>query len=235
MRIVGGHDYYDSALAYGSDPSVVFVRDKNAKTELLKEPPHSLFQWDLYKTPDRKYAYGKAYDRYDLRLVPLIVYVAGVKWTGAKLVYRLSNGGEKEYYFWDYAALLAFLQTNSIFLQETSYAAEKLPKNHFEENGSTKDQELCIKNRIVIATYIDSIFNAKPFWRINGYNLKNFEFYRCMDPFRCYQEISMYVGGVLPKPGNPMVQITDQKMKAKKHGFDKWSFRKQGVNSILSE
>ncbi len=36
----------------------------------------------------------------------------------------------------------------------------------------------------------------------------------------------MWVGGVLPRSGNPMVEITDDKVKAHKAGFDQWSFRK---------
>jgi hypothetical protein len=47
-----------------------------------------------------------------------------------------------------------------------------------------------------------------------------------MDPFTLFQELSMFVGGVLPRNPNPMVEITDDKVKVAKHGFDKWSFRK---------
>ena len=42
MRIIGGHDYYDKAIAYGIDPGVVFVRDskyiKNSDMEIIGEP-----------------------------------------------------------------------------------------------------------------------------------------------------------------------------------------------------
>jgi transposase len=33
MRLIGGHDYYDSALALGRDPDLVFVRNKSAAIE----------------------------------------------------------------------------------------------------------------------------------------------------------------------------------------------------------
>ena len=44
MRIIGGHDYYDSAIAYGRDPTVIFLRtgdrrlSGNEVRRLLKLP-----------------------------------------------------------------------------------------------------------------------------------------------------------------------------------------------------
>ena len=63
-------------------------------------------------------------------------------------------------------------------------------------------------------------------WRVDDDTLKNVTFAKVLDPVTCFQEIEMWVGGVLPKPGNPMVEITDDKIKAAKHGMDKWSFRR---------
>lgn len=50
-------------------------------------------------------------------------------------------------------------------------------------------------------------------------------FFQEKDPFQAYQEISMYLGGVLGSEGNDMVQLTDSEVH-QKHGFDKWSFRR---------
>jgi hypothetical protein len=38
MRIYGGHDYYDSALAYGADPTVVLVRYADRTVPLGEAP-----------------------------------------------------------------------------------------------------------------------------------------------------------------------------------------------------
>jgi hypothetical protein len=54
--------------------------------------------------------------------------------------------------------------------------------------------------------------------------LKPFEFYRIMEPYTAYQEISMYLGG-LAAPQKKMPDISDEDMRDIK-GFDKWSFRK---------
>lgn len=54
--------------------------------------------------------------------------------------------------------------------------------------------------------------------------LSSYRFQALMDPVTAYQEIAMYVGGVLPKPGPPMVTISDDIMRDEK-GFDEQSFR----------
>lgn len=55
--------------------------------------------------------------------------------------------------------------------------------------------------------------------------LKQLQFFKVKDAFTCFQDISMYVSGVLRSPTPVMVQISDED-KLSKHGFDEWSFRK---------
>lgn len=54
--------------------------------------------------------------------------------------------------------------------------------------------------------------------------LRDLSFQKVFDPFMAFQEISMYLGGVLARPDRPMLTITDD-VKAQQHGFDKHSFR----------
>lgn len=56
--------------------------------------------------------------------------------------------------------------------------------------------------------------------------LRPWEFYKVVDPYTAWQEVSMYVGGVLLAPVNPVPDIPDDTMRDIK-GFDKWSFRKE--------
>jgi len=56
--------------------------------------------------------------------------------------------------------------------------------------------------------------------------LKDYEFYKIFDTFQAFQEIQMFMGGVLGSPEKEIVQIED-KYKITQHGFDKWSFRKE--------
>jgi hypothetical protein len=47
-----------------------------------------------------------------------------------------------------------------------------------------------------------------------------------MDSFTAFQEISMFLGGVLGAGEKNIVEVED-KYKITQHGFNKWSFRKE--------
>jgi hypothetical protein len=57
--------------------------------------------------------------------------------------------------------------------------------------------------------------------------LKNYEFYKVFDTYQAFQEISMFIGGVLGSNNKEIIEI-DNKHKILKYGFDlKSSFRKE--------
>ena len=56
--------------------------------------------------------------------------------------------------------------------------------------------------------------------------LKDYGFYKVMDSFTAFQEISMFMGGVLGR-GEKEILVVEDKYKIAQHGFDKWSFRKE--------
>lgn len=57
--------------------------------------------------------------------------------------------------------------------------------------------------------------------------LSDFDFYKVFDAFTAFQEISMFIGGVLGNKEKDVIQVSD-KNKIEQHGFDyKWSFRKE--------
>ena len=57
--------------------------------------------------------------------------------------------------------------------------------------------------------------------------LKPFGFQSIVDPFTAFQELSMYVSGVLGSTGVDMIQVSDEDMKYKK-GFHDMSFKNRG-------
>lgn len=57
-------------------------------------------------------------------------------------------------------------------------------------------------------------------------NLKEYEFYKVVDAFTAFQEISMFIGGVLGIGEKEIIEVED-KYKIGQHGFDKWSFRRE--------
>jgi hypothetical protein len=59
--------------------------------------------------------------------------------------------------------------------------------------------------------------------------LKDYEFYQVFKTFEAFQEISMFIGGVLGNKEKEIINVAD-KYKITQHGFDKWSFRKEPEN-----
>ena len=55
--------------------------------------------------------------------------------------------------------------------------------------------------------------------------LKQYNFYKVKEPYIAFQEIYMFISGVLGTESKPLIQISDNDMRDKK-GFDKWSFKK---------
>ena len=55
--------------------------------------------------------------------------------------------------------------------------------------------------------------------------LKDYEFYKKFDSFAAFQEIQMFLSGVLGNKENEIIVVSD-KDKIAQHGFDKFSFRK---------
>lgn len=76
-----------------------------------------------------------------------------------------------------------------------------------------------------------SCFNNEQSLLIKNPPLRAFQFFKQMDQYTCWQEISMWIGGVMPGRQSPMVEIGDDS-KIKKHGFDPvmgFRKRKQGT------
>jgi len=64
---------------------------------------------------------------------------------------------------------------------------------------------------------------------ITNPTLKDYEFYKVMDSFTAFQEIQMFLGGVLGTGEKEIVEIED-KYKIAQHGFDNKSFRRDKAN-----
>jgi len=56
--------------------------------------------------------------------------------------------------------------------------------------------------------------------------LKDIEFYKVIDSVTAFQEVSMFISGVLGGNSPEMVQLEDKEL-IQKHGFNKLSFRKE--------
>lgn len=70
--------------------------------------------------------------------------------------------------------------------------------------------------------------NRHPKFIINPL-LKEYQFYKVFDAVQAFQEIQMFISGVLGNREKEIVEVAD-KYKIAQHGFDKWSFRKEPEN-----
>lgn len=267
MRIIGGHDYYDNALAFGRDEDIVFVRGKSAL--LTSEEVTSRFFipapfLPLFGLQDAKgriigWSDGSSkvrLDDTDLWITPVLVVVAGVQYAGIRIADDRSpyyyNGltpiGLKEVMprndvCWTIDQLVHTLQRHGL-----TAAFDKKPRPSFFRADAERtvdihawfdpapltgvQKEHCIESRVAVLTYdlgrdrgTLHQDNSRR-WRLNGDDLKDLQFMKRMEPWTLFQELSMWIGGVLPRSANPIVQITDDQVKIAKHGFDKMSFRK---------
>lgn len=235
MRIIGGKDYYDGGLAYGQDETLVFVRKKKstteptpAKTIPLKVPgkmslrqANTRFSWMRsveIKHKNSTYIFS-----------PIYVWFAGKRHSGI-FVEDIHDHPKGNRTFWNVDSFKAFLAQIGAAMC-TSYGArndiidDATIDAHFTSDGSNEEKEWLAANGIAIA-----ILDRSPYrddgWFFNTDGLKAVDFARHITPYEAFQELSMYVGGVIKRPEKPTVTITDSKVLAGKHGFNEWSFRK---------
>lgn len=110
---------------------------------------------------------------------------------------------------------------------------EKTQKKGYEFE---RDYLLNVYNKIknINALKINRDYNS-PIWLFEYESftvnpiLKDFDFFKVFDAFSAFQEIEMFIGGVLGVGEKETIEVSD-KTKIEGHGFDyKWSFRKEST------
>jgi hypothetical protein len=106
---------------------------------------------------------------------------------------------------------------------DVKYVLDYDPMNLFREFKTPVFLYDSYYNRTSIGNYWH---HNKPRFIINPC-LKEWEFYKVVDAFTAFQEISMFIGGVLGIGEKEIIEVED-KYKITQHGFDyKWSFRRE--------
>jgi hypothetical protein len=99
-------------------------------------------------------------------------------------------------------------------------------------DATPKELKWLIDNKVTTALWTQHhSAKDKLSWAIDTDKLGVYGFAKALPPVDAFQQISSWVSSTIPSGGNPTVEIKDDKIKAHKHGFDKWSFRKKGKNS----
>lgn len=226
MRLIVGKDYYDSGLRYGIDQDLVFVRDGSYEQKGWFDPWPHIVEWK----PHQRHYNGKGIPH----LLQTAVIFAGVLYRGFVENYT-THGFDKATrgqirYFWTASSLPE--EYKDVYFRDYFKNDVWRPQmaTRTEEYFIPKPIPETVAARIVVGIgrpvlnerVVDRTFD----WSYNCTGLNQVGFQKVLDPFTAFQRLEAFVSN-LPRNPNPMVEITDDKVKIAKHGFDKWSFRKQ--------
>jgi len=246
MRIIGGHDYFDSAMGFGIDKTVVLNRSVYADTPIARYKDCGL-NYPKQETIDLVGAerlHSRIYDyetkHHSFSFEPLVVWFAGVRYGGimVKIYDNKSRAPMRREFFWDKDAFATFLKELGVEVKKDTgwngdyrFNATNLA-DHFDNKGSQAEQEWLIAAGVSIAILNvahayrgGSGYEENAGWRFDCDGLKELGFWKALDAYSAFQNLSQWVGGVLPRPSAPMIDITDEKTQLQKHGMDKWSFK----------
>jgi len=253
MRILGPFkDYYDSAMAHGSDQSRVFVRVPESRELKLERDGSGTF--------DRYGQLAGMAGAFDLKRECVVLGVCAIVFCGRvykalrvrreHAVDRVARAepvepgqhrdpeGIEEHVFYEVAEAREYLRgllgdermnkkRDSFLEYDNPLAKGTLNEGlerFFQHQGSDELMQWSVENRTAIAVlHVGGRF-YKSLLEINP-PLKGIQFYRLFGPVEAFQELDMFWGGVLAPESQPMVSIAD-KDRITQHGFNKRSFRK---------
>lgn len=235
-------DYYDGvAGSTGIDKTIVYEREEKELTD--KEVPmffvHGSHSWQKNRNSAfinfRYHNLKKEYQKNYPHMNYFIIGFCGKLYVGWKLCYEILQGigGSKE------------LITEIIY--DEDYILSMID-DKYSWHGNFSDNLNEIKNFDALDIFrkyhtpiflFDSDFDVTFITNNGRYRnmnskffinpiLKEYEFYKVFDSFQAFQEIQMFMSGVLGSNEKNIVEVED-KYKITQHGFDKWSFRKESI------
>lgn len=200
MRIISSwRDFYDGGMAYGLDRSIIYVRESQ-EIKLDNDKYHS-------------------YDS----LNPFYVGFCGKIYPGVMHLYPDKNYNYQYKIFYKKEEVVQFIEDNpdlDRLLSFDKYSKSSFNKHFTEENYSGLKN---IFSKYNVPCFVKDIHKNV---LITNPPLRDWEFFKVLDPWTTYLELSMYVSGVLLSNVKPIPEIDDETLASAK-GFDKWSFRKE--------
>lgn len=219
------HDYYDHgmSLAYDSE-DFRYIRTRQSLDPVLFHTNWNRFGYESYPR-DIISSY---------RLEPFTIVFCGKLYPGVKCTEHDRDYNKTFTYWYTFKGLKEYMLKYSkpyrrvksyFYVSDKSYF-DKVYQEFLRPKETPKAvTDKCISAKIVILVAQMDHFDTTERFVLNR-ELKDLEFYRIMDPYHAFQELSMWIGGVLIGPERPMITVSNE-VKIHKHGFDKWSFRKQ--------
>lgn len=249
MKIISKfHDYYDSCLAHGHDDHVVYLRDTMQFTDHLRdnEVPaiirdlRALFVKMTRDDVSNDWMSSRYYDRLSthLRGKDYVVDLHAIRILFCGKHYPLIRCHVTPYgvmhpasdeYFYDADGVIDLLTELGVSPGKRAKWNNKDEftqiREWFAKNTNRQpDYDWMVANKVTCVVRDSSTLMVNP-------PLKDYQFYRMMDPYTAYQELDMWISGTLAYPQNMMIEVED-KYRIMAHGFDmKYGFRKRPKNA----
>ena len=213
------NDYYDKSVGYGVDKKIVYMRKQKSielqNTDTLRKKLISL----IGKENKTSYKIGNDTIR------PFFIGFCGKIYRGysytpySRNLSRSDNiyGFNKET-FPENILFEKVREEYSFTRNEYTSLSEILDKNSFVK----EDVDFFQENKLV-SFFFEDDYNSN--YIINPI-LSDFGFQKVMNSVQAFQEISMFISGVLGTNERDMITISDDE-KVIKHGFNNRSFRKE--------
>jgi len=201
MKIISDFkDYYDIGGHLDEDLYIRKTHDYNWEETVVKDKPGHRVQW-------RHMAIGFCGKIYPVLIRESVISEEVPIW---EVFYTYKEYEESGYPY----------SKQSVWWRR-AWTHDKDIKDLFLGDHS-KYEDIFITHRVPIFV-VDVHRWSKGNYRLNP-NLKEFKFYKVMDSYTAYQEVDMYLNGVLGATGPTMLQVSD-KDRLEAHGYDKHSFR----------
>jgi hypothetical protein len=245
MRIIGGRDFYDTALGHGRDEALVFERSPLEKAKVIEHAKsgfHAAPPFACEFVGEKNWQRELSFAHRDLLYgyAPRVVYFAGKRYAGVQLHVTENRRWvpTEEHFFWSKGTFRAHLlevgrslrDPDRIFGRDDTLN-EKNFDAFFDTQATKGEIDWMVDNHVGVAiskncVVWDNYQDRQDYgWLINSDGLGAMRFQKALDPYQAFQNLSQWVGGVLSGEGRPMVKITDEKVILGKHGFDKRSFK----------
>lgn len=243
MRIISKFkDYYDSCMYYGMDKDLVYARHVETKNGSIKEllETSELRSYESNKT-NIYYAFGNI--GFCGKFYPYIKFERGLptdRITQIKppnevvFCYNFEQVEEYMNSFPYTGNFMGYYRTKLTDKQKRHYpVSSHLPYQYWNDadtlenyfNKYTKQNlEPFFEHKTPIIIAVNRERGNQDTSLKTNISLKEYQFYRMFDAFKAFQEISMFLGGVMPRTGKETVILSDV-MKRDKHGFDNMSFK----------
>lgn len=218
MLIVSSfHDYYDTSMAWGIDKDCVYSRDV---AEI-----HFHGSNDLPYEKELNLPHGVK-----LKIIPMIIGFCGQMYPTIKCEYTGDIRLKDEFFFRyedfeSFAGQRGYLEMKTKYFWYRDHIISQAGAKRFFENKFESYQKYFREYHAPVFLIEKS---NKP-GRVNikltiNPSLRQLQFVKHKDPFTAFQEIFMFLSGVLGNKEKSTVQISDKDM-LKQKGFDQYSFK----------